>query len=474
MGELPDITGFAAVTPADWLGLRQRLVAIGLDAAGVAPLFGMCPQYPEDDRNPIRLWHLRRRSDAASLAMRLLMCGDPLTAAEAVTALGEPLYTLLYSAGLLVLRESLVHCVLRLAMAGEFYVFADDLRAGGDVVMGMRETTAPLWRAVVPARKVGRVLDLGCGAGAIALLLCRHAVQVVATDINPRAVALARVNVTLNGVDNIEVREGDLFAPVAGEAFDIIAAHPPYIALPDRVAAISHLHGGPRGDELACRLVGTAAPFVAPDGHLVVQAHWPLREAELLAAHIREAAGPDLDMLVLRVGASSADELATFWGRQQQRSAATVAQIRGHYARLGLVGTEASLTVLRRGSVTPAWTAMLDIPQGHAEFVTADRIDRLVRGLDLLHGTAAALLAARLRLPEGTSLATIAGQPGTTGSRTMLMLPPATLRSPVDVTPAALQIFEAVHRAATVAESCQPLAAVREGLARGVLEPVET
>lgn len=473
MTELPDITGLAGVAPGDWLALRQRLVEIGVDTANVAPVLGLCAQFPEDDRDPIRIWHLRQRSDAAALAMRLLMFGDALTEAEATSAIGESLHGLLTNTGLLVSREGSVCCVLRLAMAGEFYVFADDLRLGGDVVMGMRETTIPLWRAIASTRRMQRALDLGCGAGAIALLLCRQVAQIIATDINPRAVAMARINVALNGVDNIDVREGDLFTPVADETFDLIAAHPPYVALPDGMAATSHLHGGPRGDELACRLVAGLAAHLAPGGHAVVQSHWPLREGEAQAVRIREAAGPELDLLALRVGATGADDLATFWGQRQQRSAVTAARIRDHYAQIGVVGTEAGIAVLRHGTAPPTWTATLGVPPASVAFITAERIDRLMRIGNLLHGPDAPLLEAQLRLPEGTSLATVQGAPASTGARTMLMLPPATLREPLDVTPEVQRVIAAVHNAATVAESGQPLAAVREALARGVLEPVE-
>jgi methylase of polypeptide subunit release factors len=472
MPELPDIAGLAHVSADDWLALHHRLAAIGVDAQGVAPILALCVQYPEDDRDPIRLWHLRRRSDDAALAMRLLMFGDALTVAESITALGESLHRLLAAAGLLQANGDAVRCVLRLGMAEDFYLFADDLAPGGAAVMGMRETTVPLWRAVSPARALGRALDLGCGAGAIALLLSRHAGLVVATDINPRAVALARINVALNATDNVDVREGDLFAPVAGETFDLIATHPPYIALPDGAPSVTNLHGGPRGDELGCRLLARLTPHLAPGGRAVVQAHWPLRQGETQVLRIRDAAGPDLDLLILRLGATGADELATFWGQQQQHSAWAVARIREHYARLGLVGTEASLSVLRLGSTTPGWTAALEVPPGSVPLITADRIDRLLRSCDLLHGTDAALLASRLRLPEGASLATIETPPGSGATRKILLPPPGTLRGALDVTPETELVLTAVHNAPTVAESGQGLAAVRAALALGMLEPV--
>ncbi|HET7034461.1 MAG TPA: HemK2/MTQ2 family protein methyltransferase [Thermomicrobiaceae bacterium] len=72
------------------------------------------------------------------------------------------------------------------------------------------------------------VLDLGTGSGVAALASARRADQVVAVDINPDAVRCARINALLNNVERIEVRQGDLFAPVAGERFDLVLFNPPY------------------------------------------------------------------------------------------------------------------------------------------------------------------------------------------------------------------------------------------------------
>jgi len=54
--------------------------------------------------------------------------------------------------------------------------------------------------------------------------------RVVAVDINPAAVRCATINALLNHVEHrIEVRHGDLFAPVAGERFDLILFNPPFL-----------------------------------------------------------------------------------------------------------------------------------------------------------------------------------------------------------------------------------------------------
>ncbi len=75
-----------------------------------------------------------------------------------------------------------------------------------------------------------RVLDLGCGWGAVGVAAARSAPRghVVLTDVNRRAARLARQNLERNGVRNAEVRVGPFFEPVRDERFDVIATNPPY------------------------------------------------------------------------------------------------------------------------------------------------------------------------------------------------------------------------------------------------------
>ena len=75
-----------------------------------------------------------------------------------------------------------------------------------------------------------RVLDLGCGWGAIGVAAARAAPSghVVLTDVNRRAVLLSRRNLRRNGIANAEVRPGSGFVPVPGERFEAILTNPPY------------------------------------------------------------------------------------------------------------------------------------------------------------------------------------------------------------------------------------------------------
>ncbi len=73
----------------------------------------------------------------------------------------------------------------------------------------------------------GRVLDLGCGWGAVGVALGKRypELDIVMTDINQRAVDLARRNLAANGV-RAEAVQGDGFAAVEGR-FDAIVTNPP-------------------------------------------------------------------------------------------------------------------------------------------------------------------------------------------------------------------------------------------------------
>ncbi len=81
---------------------------------------------------------------------------------------------------------------------------------------------------VVP--KGGLVLDVGTGTGLLAICAGRAgAGRVIATDINPAAVQCATYNVRRHGLQAVvQVRQGDLFLPVAGLRFDLVVCNPPY------------------------------------------------------------------------------------------------------------------------------------------------------------------------------------------------------------------------------------------------------
>jgi len=86
----------------------------------------------------------------------------------------------------------------------------------------------------------GSVLDLGCGYGAVGITAAalNSKLRVFMTDVNMRAVRLARQNVQANRVVNAQVRCGHLYEPVKGLRFDCVLSNPPVSAGMDTVKEI--------------------------------------------------------------------------------------------------------------------------------------------------------------------------------------------------------------------------------------------
>lgn len=77
-------------------------------------------------------------------------------------------------------------------------------------------------------RLAGRdVLDMGCGAGALAVLSSGHVRSMAITDVNADATRCARLNLAWHGVEGVRVSTGDLFDGVEG-TFDTIVFNAPF------------------------------------------------------------------------------------------------------------------------------------------------------------------------------------------------------------------------------------------------------
>lgn len=73
------------------------------------------------------------------------------------------------------------------------------------------------------------VFDLGCGYGPIGLAIARLLPEatVFMSDVNERAVDLARNNAETNGISNVVIRAGEGFRPFPGQKFDLVVTNPP-------------------------------------------------------------------------------------------------------------------------------------------------------------------------------------------------------------------------------------------------------
>lgn len=110
-------------------------------------------------------------------------------------------------------------------------------------------------------------LDVGTGSGVGAVFAALRGFRVVGVDVNPEAVRCARVNALLNGVEaRVEIREGDLFAPLEGERYDLVLFNPPFYRGEPRDARDRAW----RSTDLMERFAAGLPDHLAPGGHALV------------------------------------------------------------------------------------------------------------------------------------------------------------------------------------------------------------
>lgn len=156
------------------------------------------------------------------------------------------------------------------------------LAVSPEVFIPRPETEGLVEAALEVLEDVGRplVADVATGTGAVALAIkrARPEARVLATDISPEAVVLARSNADRLSLA-VEVFEGDLLDPLPHDLrghLDLIVSNPPYVtkdeyeALPEEVKAEPYeaLVGG---TEFHRRLAAEAPSWLAPSGSLVVE-----------------------------------------------------------------------------------------------------------------------------------------------------------------------------------------------------------
>lgn len=204
---------------------------------------------------------------------------------------------------------------------GEWWIASDldELALGSELpadhVLGVGGASRTLAELVIPVA-VGRALDLGTGCGIQALLVARHADEVIATDISERALAFARLNAGLNGVTNVVFRQGSMFEPVAGEAFDLIVSNPPFVITPrvDGVTAYEYRDGGLVGDALVEEFVRSVADHLAPGGVAQLLGNWESSTSPGLD-RLESWIAPELDAWVLEREELTPLEYAELWIR---------------------------------------------------------------------------------------------------------------------------------------------------------------
>ena len=171
---------------------------------------------------------------------------------------------------------------------GEREFYGLSLRVTPEVLIPRPETELLVELVIERLPKNGRLLDVGTGSGAIAIAVAvqRPDAQIVACDISPGALAVARDNAERLGAD-VHFVASDGLTDVPGQAFDVIASNPPYIAEGDphlsqgdlRFEPAIALHCGRDGLDMIRRLVRDAHAALRPGGWLLCEHGYDQGEA---------------------------------------------------------------------------------------------------------------------------------------------------------------------------------------------------
>ena len=401
-----------AAGPDDYRQIRELLAAANYTDEGVVKTLGMDTLTRlQEKRIPVLL---RRTGGGTPLEtlIRLFILGQPVAAPAARAALAPMTPEKWASMGLVEIAEEEVRALVQLRCFQGMVLAFDFTRRGvrglrGDYVMGVSPSSLVLAGMTVRHQNHA-ALDLGTGCGIEAFLAARHSRRVVAVDFNPRAVAITRFNAALNLVDNVECRQGDMFAPVEGEAFDLIVSNPPFIISPDHEHMF--LNSGTEGDDACRRIVKQAPRFLKEGGYCIFNANWEVVEDEdwqrRLAGWFE---GSGCDGLVLHHGTKEPAEYAAQWIETESDEPAEFQRAfdrwMSYYAARRISGLAAGVIVMRRVPGRANWFATDAAPPGIA-VSAGDDVEQLVEARTFLHSLSHPddLLGARLRLAPNVRL----------------------------------------------------------------------
>jgi len=346
--------------------------------------------------------------------------GDAVARSEADAALGPlgcgPLLAcgLLHEEGDTVRGEAALVPVAHLLMLRDLHgnmtggkVRDDHVLAVGLASLAVNELT--------PRRRIAKALDIGTGQGIQAIAASTHAAQVVATDVNTRALNFGAMNAALAGRSNIEFRMGSFLEPVRGEegTFDLIVSNPPFVIRPpDTVAGFS---AGLSGDQAVEHLVRETPKFLAEGGFAVFLGNWHHTGEDDWALRPREwlrASGCDSWLIQFQV--KTPKDYALHWIREVTESEdadlSELARWTDYYDSLSIKAISFGAVIMRKRT-GDNWLRQQVIPKELRRGDAGEQVLRIFQNETLLH----------TRRPEDLVAMNLRATPGVISNRSQAL-----------------------------------------------------
>ena len=370
-----------SASPALAVALRRRLIDAGFTDEGIR---NACSVGMSQDPWSLATGQPPRDGSPFSTLVTLFWSGSPVDTGQVQAALDLVALTDLEDAGLVEVRDGLVHPLCLIRPVDDLLIASDVPALLADRVLGAVPASETLARLTM-RRPAKLSLDLGTGCGVQGLLLARHSETVVSIDVNPRALAYASFNAALNGAHNVQVRLGSWFDEVEDDRFDTIACNPPYVISPD--TAFTYRDGGLPRDGVSHMVIREAARHLAEGGFATILCNWIHDESwsEPLRAWV---ARTGCDALLLHYATADAANYAARWNSELQAREpgtfeATVRRWLDYYRAESISRIGLGAVILRRRSNTTNWVRALDMAAGPS-CPSGDHLLRLFDAADFL------------------------------------------------------------------------------------------
>ena len=310
-----------------------------------------------------RILRRTRHRDPLATLIRALLAGVPVPLDDFRRAVAQMAPSAWSDLGLIEIEADLVRSNVVLLPTNGFFIAHDSDPGQGDTrrenVMGVTPATRRFARSIMPVPSEYS-LELGTGCGYLASKTAAHIRNVVATDLNPRAINLARFNALLNRIENVTFEEGNLFEPPGENLFDLIASNPPCVVSPrhDLIYRDSGLPG-----DAVCEQILLAAPLhLLEGGFALVLCNWVRIQDQNWAERLSpwfEGAG--CDVWIVHWTSGEPGDYARNWPLQADRTPSPLRYANefeewmDYYDRLRIEAIDFGIIDLRKRTARQNW-----------------------------------------------------------------------------------------------------------------------